>query len=910
MARGTGRGDRGSRGSGTPSRRQANNANNSSRRNYSSHNPGLAKCANPEQNSAFGSSNPFQQQTNPDPFNMSNPFSQNQQPPAFGGTGGQSSFNFSFSTPSNPFSQSQQPSNPFNQSQQTSNQQGAPLFSAPTNAFTQNQQQTTAPTSFNTSFSTPSTNFGFGASSGASSNAFGQPSAFAKSTAPANAFSQPSAFLHATSAPANAFNQPTSTPNFGFGTPPRTQSPAGLARPRSPAKFGGFGTPSLGQSPASGSSPQYSKTAVTRKIDQFLAEVNQIIQAGDSESKEVRERNAVKLQQYLPIEPKFADDYNKIIYELTTFYKDQEDKLSKKCESLLTKAVEGTWTAFVNFIATWFSFIRTVDPSNLLETYNSLDALVQKANLALTHPTLGFLILPTVISYARVLCRLAIGLEKQPELIAQFIQPLSIDEGGGETITLPERAANTLRSAFSTCLTDKSFVKTPLGTDETGKPAGKKMGIYAIANICLKILFQCNKSRNAEQIFANIDLQSPPLAIYPKAQQVTYLYYLGRFHFSMNHFYRALKCLEHAYALLPADPAFAPAQKRLILVYLVAASIICARFPSPQLLSRPEAHGFQHIFGPIVRALKTGDLALFRQATSLEPKKNPYADWMLHYRILLQLQNRCEILVYRSLARAVFRECGSAGSSERRAAPSLEISYLVHAAQLGEKKALGMRDGGGIPGVRHTNWSFMEMKVPKNAGYVDPDFEGVEALEFEDDEGYEEGNGEGEGYEENEGYEGQEGNYDENEEGYDEEYEGDETQDDGEGDGREGEHEGEEIEYTDDEDNLLLPDELELESIATSLIDQGFLNGWISRGKSVRIAIKGATQSNALQAGFPNPWDVIRDRMEAEGGAEVPGWKRVDSGAGGSSVIGAGGFGGGNVVRLTGARPVGTNPFG
>lgn len=642
---------------------------------------------------------------------------------------------------------------------------------------------------------------------------------------------------------------------------------------------------------------------MTPKIDQFLSEVNQIIQAGDTESKDVRERSAVKLQQYLPIEPKFAEDYNIIIYELTTFFKDQEDKLTKKCEGALPKAVEGTWSAFINFIATWFNFIRTVDPSNLLETYNSLDALVQKANLALTHPSLGILILPTVIAYARVLCRLAIGLEKQPDLIAQFIPTLSIDEGGGETITLPERAANTLRSAFSTCLTDKSFVKTPLGTDDTGSPAGKKIGIYAIANICLKILFQCHKSRNAEQIFANIDLQSPPLAIYPKAQQVTYLYYLGRFHFSMNHFYRALKCLEHAYSLLPADPSFAPSQKRLILIYLVTSSLICGRFPSPRLFARPEAHGFQQIFGPVVRAVKTGDLALFRAATSLDQTKNRYAEWMLHYRILLQLQSRCEILVYRSLARAVFEECGNAGSSERKAAPSLEMGFLVTAAVWGEKKAMGMRDGGGVPGVRHTNWSFMERSVPKGAGYVDADFKGTEGLEFEEDEGFEEGYEEG-GEEE---YGEEEGEYDGNEEGYDEDYEGDDAQEYGEEEEDQPEDEGEEIIYSDAEDDLLLPDELELESIATSLIDQGFLNGWVSRGKSVRIAIKGATQSNALEAGFPNPWEVIRTRMEQEGGGEVPGWKRVDSGASGS---GAGGFGGGNVVRLTGARPVGVNPFG
>lgn len=671
----------------------------------------------------------------------------------------------------------------------------------------------------------------------------------------------------------SSFGQSTPAPEFGAGSSTLsifpTQAPTGpksgassSRRPLNVRKFTkapkhGQSLSSTNPSPVS-SSDKPAKMSVTPKIDQFLTEINQIIQVGDTEIKAVRQSNSGKLQQYLPIEPKFAEDYNRIIEEMTTFFRDpiQQQKLQNKCEGFLTKAVDGTWTAFINFIITWFGFIRTVDPRNLLQTYNSLDALVQKANLALTHPSLGILMLPTVIAYAQVLCRLAIGLEKQPELIAEFTQTLGVDEGGGEQITLPERAANTLRSAFSTCLTDKSFVKTPLGTDEEGKPAGKKVGIYKIANICLKILFQCQKSRNAEQIFANIQQQSPPLAIYPKAQQVTYLYYLGRFQFSMNHFHRALLCLDQAYTLLPAAPDFAPKQKRLLLIYLITASIICGRFPSQQLYSRPEAAGLDQIFPPIVKAIKTGDLALFRTVTSIDPTKNLHANWMLRHRILLQLQNRCEILVYRSLARAVFAQFGSEGSQsgERRGAPTLDIAYLVSAAQLLEKRALGMRDGGGVPGVRHTNWSFIEATVPKEARYVDPDFEGLEDEDTEDED-----------------------------------------------------------------DELLLPDDVEIESILTSLIDQGFLNGWISRGaKSVRVAIRGATQNQMgaiLAAGFPDPWSVVQNRMREESGDEVPGWKVAptapDGQFGGASggFGGFGGFGGGSVVRLSGARPAGANPF-
>ena len=94
-----------------------------------------------------------------------------------------------------------------------------------------------------------------------------------------------------------------------------------------------------------------------------------------------------------------------------------------------------------------------------------------------------------------MLARLAIGLDKRPELIAHLTKQ-STDEGGGVE-TLPERAANIIRQAFVTCLNDRT--SAPSGIKD-GQPDGKKIGVYRIANICLKILFSCRKTRNAEQV--------------------------------------------------------------------------------------------------------------------------------------------------------------------------------------------------------------------------------------------------------------------------------------------------------------------------------------------------------------------------------------------------------------------------
>jgi hypothetical protein len=98
----------------------------------------------------------------------------------------------------------------------------------------------------------------------------------------------------------------------------------------------------------------------------------------------------------------------------------------------------------------------------------------------------------------------------------------------------------------------------------------------------------------------------------------------------------------------------------------------------------------------------------------------------------------------------------------------------------------------------------------------------------------------------------------------------------------------------------LQPDLPEIEAIVANLVQQGLLHGFVSHNLS-RFAILHAKQrGGALKAGFPPPWEVIKNRAESTGtGMEVTGWVRDERKAG------MGGMGG--VVNLSGiARPVGS----
>lgn len=407
----------------------------------------------------------------------------------------------------------------------------------------------------------------------------------------------------------------------------------------------------------------------TPTLGQFLNQVNGLIAA----------RNESKLADWLVLEPPFGPVYHQMIEELRqVFPKHKESALEDRCAQSLKAAQEGdqgsNWTSFTRFMVQYLGYLRDVssDTSAYLGTYNLLRELQGRANSALAHPSLGYLMLQTVVTNARLVCRLAIGLDRQPELLAGSMMEGAGEEGGYRE-TLPEKAANTIRVAFTTALNDRSG--SPGGLDENGFPEGKKRGVYTLANLCLKILFQCRKTRNATQIFEQISGNAPPLAAYLKSQRVTYLYYLGRFLFQHNHFYRAQLALQTAYDESPAHAQCAK-QRRLILVYLIVSNIILGRFPSTALLSRPEAEGLTERFQPLCAAIRAGNLAGFHHLTSLQ---SPHAAFYLHYRILFQLQNRCEVLVWRSLVRKTFLLTGVAPEAGTNKAASLNLASLVAA---------------------------------------------------------------------------------------------------------------------------------------------------------------------------------------------------------------------------------------
>lgn len=98
---------------------------------------------------------------------------------------------------------------------------------------------------------------------------------------------------------------------------------------------------------------------------------------------------------------------------------------------------------------------------------------------------MGLIVLPTVLYLSKVLAKLAMGLDRRPELIAHILRGAMDGDENIEKVTLVEQSANVVREAFIKCLTDRTGTPGP-----QGKPEGKRVGIYLMANLCLKLLFQ------------------------------------------------------------------------------------------------------------------------------------------------------------------------------------------------------------------------------------------------------------------------------------------------------------------------------------------------------------------------------------------------------------------------------------
>jgi hypothetical protein len=105
---------------------------------------------------------------------------------------------------------------------------------------------------------------------------------------------------------------------------------------------------------------------------------------------------------------------------------------------------------------------------------------------ALSNATHGIIVLPATIQLSSTLARLAMMLDKRPDLTRKLVKIADVDQEARKTLV--EGTAESIQRAFTMCLTERTANRNGIGRD--GKPEGKKVGIYSFANMVLRLLFQ------------------------------------------------------------------------------------------------------------------------------------------------------------------------------------------------------------------------------------------------------------------------------------------------------------------------------------------------------------------------------------------------------------------------------------
>ncbi|RAL67008.1 hypothetical protein DID88_007788 [Monilinia fructigena] len=106
------------------------------------------------------------------------------------------------------------------------------------------------------------------------------------------------------------------------------------------------------------------------------------------------------------------------------------------------------WPGFLAFMKDYLEFWRDVNFDDLLETHSQLTALASTCLAALSNPTYGIVILPTAIQLSTALAKLAMTLDKRPDLTRRLRRVADVDAGENRK-TLVEGTAETIQRAFT-----------------------------------------------------------------------------------------------------------------------------------------------------------------------------------------------------------------------------------------------------------------------------------------------------------------------------------------------------------------------------------------------------------------------------------------------------------------------------
>ncbi|KAH8553682.1 hypothetical protein BGW37DRAFT_268332 [Umbelopsis sp. PMI_123] len=195
-------------------------------------------------------------------------------------------------------------------------------------------------------------------------------------------------------------------------------------------------------------------------------------------------------------------------------------------------------------------------------------------------------------------------------------------------------ATRLLSKCFNATISDRN--------DGSSFEISKKQAVLHVTNLAFKLYFKLRQIRMCRTFISHLAKENVQIDTFPKSQQITYRYYLGRYYLFESQVRKAERELDIAFRKCTRH---ATRNKRLILIYLISARMVLGIFPRPELLAK---YNLMDKYHSLCTAIKQGNLSGYQY--HLER----YMPLLLREGNYMMLKERVKVIIWRCLFRKVY----------------------------------------------------------------------------------------------------------------------------------------------------------------------------------------------------------------------------------------------------------------
>ncbi|KAJ8294234.1 PCI domain-containing protein [Rhodotorula toruloides] len=313
----------------------------------------------------------------------------------------------------------------------------------------------------------------------------------------------------------------------------------------------------------------------------------------------------------------------------------------------LTRSQFSDYRPLADFLAAFLLYVRDAelagDAGSLEKTYGLLEDCFKTADRLFAQGETGWFV-PTLRKLTRRLVDVALAVGRAK---------------GDVKLTRAGEAARMLGRPMGIAASDR-----------TSESPCKRDALFFLANSTFRVYFALSNLRLCDTVLNNTQNSTAQLDTFPKADRCAFLYYRGRISLYQRRLPQARNDLRRAFALCRADSW---KNGRLILIYLVAASLPLGFFPSLPLLQHFNLH---EPYASLLTGLKQGD---FRIVLS---ELDRWQLWHRQHGNYLLLREKLETICWRNLARRTLFVLTNGSPLPPTGPPTLSLQALLVAARI------------------------------------------------------------------------------------------------------------------------------------------------------------------------------------------------------------------------------------